>query len=206
MKCLPLASLALVFALFGAAASACGGDDDDDNVNPVPPTPPTATLACGWGEATGGVELRPVGADIDFVAFGSDFKGFRSWPSFTIPGAPDLSGAHLAGDRTVYINRLPPADATEFPKGTVIVKATGGAEPKLFAMAKRGNNYNDTGAIGWEWFEVRELAGDTVMDVEWHGFGPPDGEEYAGNAEGGCNGCHAASVHDGVLSSGACAN
>lgn len=196
-------AFALSLALLGAAAAACGGDDDD---GASPPAPPATGLACAWGEAAGGVALREVGPGLDFVAFGSDFEGFRSWPSFTLPAAPDLGGIHLAGDRTVYINRLPPAGAATYPKGTIIVKATGGDDPKLFAMVKRNDRYNDTGAVGWEWFEVQELSGDATMDVEWRGVGPPADEEYAGNAEGGCNGCHAASAHDSVLSAGACAN
>ncbi|HEU4410331.1 MAG TPA: hypothetical protein VFS43_34065 [Polyangiaceae bacterium] len=195
--------LALALCL---AAAACGGDDDD-GAPPAPPGPiDSVSVACdAWAAAAGTGALPAVTPSSAFVAFGSDFQGFRSWPSFTLPGAPDVGGgAHVAGDRTIYINQVPPAGATEFATGTMIVKAIGGADPKLFAMVKRGEGYNGTGAVGWEWFEVRELNGDSLMDVEWRGVGPPDGEAYAGNAEGGCNGCHAASARDGVLSAASC--
>jgi hypothetical protein len=195
--------LALSVALAGLIAAACGGDDDDSAPTPPPGGTTLQGVGCAWaGVAGGGAPRAP--SDLDFVAFSGDFEGFRSWPSFTVPGAPDVSGVHFAGDRVVYINQVPPAGATEFAKGTMIVKATGGDDPKLFAMVKRGGDFNDSGALGWEWFEVKELQGDAFMDIEWRGVGPPDGENYAGNAEGGCNGCHAASPHDGVLSVGSC--
>lgn len=197
-------AFALALSLIGAALAACGGDDDDDVV--APPASTTG-VACAWGVGAGAGKLPPVEPGLDFVAFSGDFQGFRAWPSFTMPAAPDQGGgAHVAGDRTVYVNQVPPAGATEFPKGTIVIKEMKGADPKLFAMVKRGGGYNGTGAVDWEWFEVRELSGDSLMDVEWRGVGPPAGEEYAGNAEGGCNGCHAASPHDGVLSASSCAN
>jgi hypothetical protein len=226
-------TILLSLALAGGALAACGDDDgapppsaaagagvgaagEGSSGGPgVPaagsagsgPGPALTGLGCAWSGATGGVPLRQVAANVDFVAFGSDFEGFRAWPSFKRQAAPDVGGgAHVAGDRTVYINQLPPAGSTAFPKGTIIIKDMGGAEPKLFAMVKRNESYNPTGAVGWEWFEVKELSGDAVVDVEWHGVGPPDGEAYAGNAEGGCNGCHAASTHDAVISVAACAN
>jgi hypothetical protein len=202
MRSAPLA-LALCLA---AAAAACGGDDDDGAPSPPPPPPDAVQIACdAWSSAAGTGALPSVSPTSAFVAFGSDFQGFRSWPSFALPGAPDVGGgAHVAGDRTIYVNRVPPAGATEFEKGTIIVKAIGGADPKLFAMAKRGEGYNGTGAAGWEWFEIQELSGDSLITTEWRGVGPPDGESYAGNAEGGCNGCHAASARDGVLSAASC--
>jgi hypothetical protein len=145
-----------------------------------------------------------------FVAFGKDFVGFRDWPSqsYENPEAlalPDAAATHLAGRRTVYVNQLPPAGATEFPIGTIIVKeiesvGTGGTSGKIFARAKRGGGYNRSGARNWEWFEISE-AKDNQIAVVWHGVGPPKGEEYAGDANGGCNGCHSAAVgNDYVLS------
>lgn len=206
MRSTPFAlALSLVVA---AAAAACGGDDDDDGVTPlIPSTPPNSvSVACdAWTSAAGTGALPSVSPTTSFVAFSSDFQGFRAWPSFTLPGAPDVGGgAHVAGDRTVYINQVPAAGSTTFAKGTIIVKAITGPDPKLFAMVKRGGDFNGTGAVGWEWFEVHELSGDTVMDVEWRGVGPPDGENYAGNAEGGCNGCHSTSPRDSVLSVARC--
>ncbi len=200
-------ALALAFALFGSTLAACGGDDDGGGATPPLPSG-VQGVGCAWAAATGaGVTPRTVSPQNAFVALGGDFEGFRSWPSFTLAAAPDVGGgAHVAGDRTVYVNQVPPAGAADFAKGTILVKEITGADPKLFAMVKRGGDYNDTGAVGWEWFEIQEIGGDAYIDIEWRGYGPPDGESYAGNAEGGCNGCHAASSHDAVLSVGSCAD
>jgi len=135
---------------------------------------------------------------IPFIAFARDFDGFRTWPSKTFESPPTTT-THIGGQRTVYINQLPAADATSFPVGTLIVKETA-ADGKLFARVKRGSGYNQTGAVDWEWFELSEAAGGAVV-IEWHGFGPPAGEEYGGDASGGCNSCHkAAPANDYVLS------
>ena len=45
-----------------------------------------------------------------FIALNRDFVGYRSWPSHHVGNAP-LAG-HPIGDRTVYINHLPPAGST----------------------------------------------------------------------------------------------
>ena len=90
------------------------------------------------------------------------------------------------------------------PVGTIIVKeATGGTMAhELFAMVKRGGGFN-SGAPGWEWFELENLDdGKDGVKIVWRGFGPPVGEEYGGDAEGGCNKCHGAcSGNDSVCSS-----
>jgi hypothetical protein len=108
---------------------------------------------------------------------------------------------HVAGTRTVYINRKPPAGATEFPVGTIIVKVTD-ADGKIFARAKRGGNFNPKGAVGWEWFELLETAQHDVA-LKWRGVGPPLGETYGGDPNAGCNLCHkAAPTSDYVLTPG----
>jgi hypothetical protein len=138
------------------------------------------------------------GPRVPFIAFAQDFASFRAWPSNTFE-SPATTTIHVGGLRTVYINQLPAADATTFPVGTMIVKATA-TDGKLFARVKRGGGYNKAGALDWEWFELEETAAGAVV-VRWHGFGPPAGEMYGGDANGGCNQCHIAAVtNDYVLS------
>jgi hypothetical protein len=156
--------------------------------------------AIAQGGCGGGTPAAPSdGAAIPFIAFAKDFRGFRTWSSHSIESAVAAGATHVSGPRTVYINQPPPPGAIEFPVGTLIVKETV-ADGKLFARCKRGNNFNSTGAIGWEWFELQETASGDVV-IQWHGFGPPAGEKYGGDAKGGCNGCHtAARTNDYVLS------
>jgi hypothetical protein len=127
------------------------------------------------------------GERIPFIAFAKDFTDFRTWPSNTIE-SPAAATTHVGGLRTVYINQLPAPDATAFPLGTLIVKETA-VDGKLFARAKRGGGFNKTGALEWEWFELQENAAGAV-GIRWQGFGPPLGEEYGGDPNGGCNLCH----------------
>ena len=130
----------------------------------------------------------------------SDFADFPSWSSQTFDTTVALGASHVAGRRTVYINQRPPAGAAEFPVGTLIVKVTE-TDGKIFARAKRGGNFNRSGALNWEWFELEE--GTAGLSVRWHGWGPPAGEMYGGDAGGACNGCHsAAAANDYVLSPG----
>ncbi|MDP2307429.1 MAG: hypothetical protein Q8P18_15490 [Pseudomonadota bacterium] len=142
------------------------------------------------------------GAGESFVAMQADFSGYTSWDAVSIDAAGDgdsgLSG-HPEGERTVYVNTLPPADAVTFPVGTVIVKSIGGAD--IHAMVKRGEGFNTDGAVGWEWFEL-VLATDGEPVIKWRGEAPPAGETYgslpgepvdSGDAlTGDCNVCHAA--------------
>lgn len=123
----------------------------------------------------------------DFVAQNTNFRGYRTWTSFTIDDGLAAGATHVAGKRTIYINQLPPAGATEFPVGTIIVKETA-VDGKIFARAKRGPDWNPTGAVGWEWFELLTKAGAT--GIFWRGLGPPAGEVYGGDPNAGCNMCH----------------
>lgn len=156
--------------------------------------------ACGGGDSgqTGN------SSDQIFLAVAEDFRGYHENPSFDVSGEAALIGIHDGSVITEYINRLPPSGATEFPLGTIIVKeATGGTTAhELFAMVKRGGGFN-SGAPGWEWFELQNLDdGKDGVKIVWRGFGPPVGEEYGGDAEGGCNKCHGAcSGNDSVCSS-----
>lgn len=143
--------------------------------------------------ATGDDGATPV------IAFASSFDGFTGWTSKTTDDAVAEGSTHVAGLRTVYINHLPSADATAFPLGTIIVKVTE-TDGKIFAREKRGGGYNATGAVDWEWFELEETAQSETVII-WRGVGPPIGEQYGGDPNGGCNSCHgAAGANDYVLS------
>lgn len=150
---------------------------------------------CSGGGAAGGE------GDVPFVATASMFAGFRGWSSNSIDNPVASGSTHVSGPRTVYINHLPAADATAFPKGTLIVKETF-ADGKIFARAKRGAGFNPTGAVDWEWFELQETDQNAII-IEWRGFGPPaGGDNYGGDANGACNDCHGiARANDYVLAS-----
>ena len=126
-----------------------------------------------------------------FVAFGSDFDGFRTWESFEpVSAAP--GNDHVSGPRRIYINKLPGAGASAFSVGTIIVKESGDgdlASRHVFAMVKRGAAFNAGGAVGWEWFELANVDEQRVA-VTWRGLGPENGDVYGGDATGGCNRCH----------------
>jgi hypothetical protein len=138
------------------------------------------TLGCG------GTPADPV-VDGEFVAFARDFEGFSSWDNWSIDNTTPAGSTHVSGKRTVYINHKPPADATTFDVGTVIVKRTE-LDGKIFGRAKRGGTFNPKGAIGWEWFELLEIP--TGLKIKWRGVGPPKGEMYGGDPNAGCNMCH----------------
>ena len=139
-----------------------------------------------------------------FLATAEDFRGYHGYPSFDVTGEGGPLGIHDGSVISEYINRVPPSGAGAFPIGTLIVKeATGGtAAHELFAMVKRGGGFN-SGAPGWEWFELQNLDdGRDGVKILWRGFGPPVGEGYGGDPEGGCNSCHGAcSANDSVCSS-----
>jgi len=135
-----------------------------------------------------------------FVAFAEDFRGFHSWPSYDVTDGAALAGIHDGSTVTEYLNKEPKHGATEFPVGTIIVKeATGGTIPhELFAMVKRGGGFN-SGAPGWEWFDLSTVMdGKDGVSIVWHGFGPPAGDTYGGDATAGCNTCHVACGNDAV--------
>jgi len=159
-----------------------------------------AAVVLGFAVAGCGAAPGPSdGERFPFIAFGADFVGFRAWPSLSMESAVADGSTHVSGARTVYVNALPPPGAAAFPPGTIIVKETQ-ADGKLFARVKRGGGYNTTGAVDWEWFEIEETSGGAIV-VIWHGVGPPAGEMYGGDPNGGCNSCHKAAVsNDFVLS------
>ena len=157
------------------------------------------SAACGGGGA-GNDPGSAAGPGATFLAFGKDFKGYHGWVGYDVTDDADLAGIHDGSTVIEYINALPASGLTEFPVGTIIVKeATGGTlEHELFAMVKRGGGFN-AALPGWEWFDLQNLDdGSDGVKIVWHGFGPPDGESYGGDAGSGCNTCHLACGNDGV--------
>jgi hypothetical protein len=151
---------ALAWLLAGAALPACGSEAPPDD-----------------------------GGSGGFIAQGSSFAGFEQWARFEITG--ELPGSpHVGLQRTVYVNQLPPAGATEFPVGTIVLKTASGSD-EIHAMVKRGPDYNVMGARGWEWFEL-QFASNGALAIAWRGITPPAGvcKTYGGIAGGACNVCH----------------
>jgi hypothetical protein len=143
-----------------------------------------AAIACGLAACSTEAEPPPD----TFLAFSTTFAPFRTWTSFHSDGPPDdgTFTPDVLGPRTQYINKLPPAGSHEFPVGTVIVEARESADMKIFAGVKRGGGFNSGGAANWEWFELQ----DAPVIIVWRGVGPPAGEMYGGDPDGGCNACH----------------
>jgi hypothetical protein len=162
-----------------------------------------AALAAGCGapagEGNGDGDGGASGAPSTFIAFGRDFTGYKSWTRYEMAGVPAAGAVHTAGTRVVYVNRVPAAGAQAFPVGTMIVKEmmdTG----EIFARAKRGGDFNKSGASGWEWFDLKNDPAGVI--IVWRGIAPPAGSCAYGAVVGGvCNDCHgAARTNDFVLS------
>lgn len=167
----------------GGGALACSSSSSADERAPCadPQTTPATT------------DPAPVGATT-FTAFSQNFSGFHAWTSMpAVSTHAGDTGLHGDGAMTVYINRLPPHGAGEFPVGTIIVKESNGGDVRdrqVFAMVKRGASFNASGAKGWEWFELQGQCGKDEPVISWRGVGPPAGEKYGGDTRG-CNPCHA---------------
>lgn len=160
-------------------------------------------LVAGCGESTA---TGPT-----FIAFASHFQGYRTWEVTSIadPGPPPVSSpdggvdTHFGGPRKVYLNKRASPGAAEYPVGTLLVKdVLLGGGSRTFALAKRSATYNTSGALGWEFFELRVSESGAVTDLKWRGLGPPlgdgDGDPYG--VDGGCNACHgAARASDSIL-------
>ena len=152
-----------------------------------------SVLAVSVGVAACGSSPADPGEQGDVVvAFSSSFVGFHSWETFFLTSEPIASSPHTSGPRTVYLNKRPPTGSTSFPVGTIIVKELTAPDDtkNTFAMVKRGGGYNAAGATDWEWFELVP-GSDQAISIIWRGVGPPVGEKYGGDPNGGCNGCHA---------------
>jgi hypothetical protein len=158
-------------------------------------------LVVASASGCGGAESATEPPGDSFIAFASSFADFRTWPSYPVTETEDAT--HTTGPRTEYLNQTPAHGSKEFPVGTIVVKESDAgalADRQIFAMVKRGASYNASGAKDWEWFELRNVDAARVTIV-WRGVGPPAGETYGGDANGGCNTCHAeASTNDYVRS------
>ena len=176
------------------AVSACSGDDA-----------PAAVYGPDGGRVVVDASSSSEGGVDIFVAFGREFENFRSWEKFPLPEDTEGAVVHLAGKRTEYLNRRPPAGATLFPTGTIVVKEMDGdlETRQIFAMVKRGGDFNPTGAKGWEWFELTNKPDGIGVNIVWRGVGPPDGERYGGAPTGACNVCHAGSKSNDYVNSAA---
>lgn len=149
--------------------------------------------------ACGPVVAGPAEPLDTFLAFPSDFSGYTRWEAHALESTEVLGEVHSTGQRTLYLSRRPAAGSSEFPVGTMIVKALPGVG-RVFARVKRGGGYNPdqlaagatiAGALNWEWFELQHVSAQDVMFV-WRGVGPPSGEGYGGDPNG-CNSCHSTS-------------
>jgi hypothetical protein len=138
--------------------------------------------------------LVPTSAEpLVFIASAADFDGFRSWRSFAITIDIAPGDSHINGPRHVFYNRVPPKGATKFPVGTILVKETDPGpvtQRTVFAMVKRGGDYDPTGDVNWEWFQLLNNA-DGTESIVWRGAGPAGGV-YGNGPLGGCDACHAA--------------
>lgn len=134
-----------------------------------------------------------------FIAFATSFADFRDWTFFHSDGpAPGTQPPEVLGPRSQYISAPPPPGSTEFPVGTMIVEVRESpGNEHILAGVKRGGGFND--GRNWEWFELVE----SPVVIVWRGVGPPNGETYGGDPDGGCNSCHAAcgAANDYVCSS-----
>lgn len=160
-------------------------------------------LALGAGCGSGRSEPE-LPAREPFIALERDFQSFQRWTRVDLSNRPAHGESHAAGEAHEYVNRLPARGSSSFPVGTMLVKTVANLdheEADVFAMVKRGGGYNRSGALGWEWFELRRRD-DGSLGIVWRGLNPPSGEGYGGDPMGGCNGCHQMASHnDFVLAS-----
>lgn len=140
-----------------------------------------------------------------FIALDRDVKDFRTWTRYDLETT--VAGEHASEVRHVYVNRLPPAGATTFPVGTIVIKTLDGPDgaesPEIHGMVKRAADFNPDGAKGWEFLGLGVTPNGATV-IGWRGAHPPkDGEYGAGNgsqASGDCNACHRSELNDAVLS------
>lgn len=135
-----------------------------------------------------------------FIALERDFQDYERWHKVDLSNRPAVSETHASGEAHEWVSHLPTPGSKVFPVGTIFVKTVKSthapdptkkqrAEDDIFAMVKRGGGYNQRGAPGWEWFELRRREDDS-LGIVWRGVNPPNGEGYSGDPLGGCNGCH----------------
>ncbi len=128
-------------------------------------------------------------------------------------GARLLSESNLVdppGPRIGFLNQRPAHGAKLYPVGTIVVKAVQ-TTPKpqdwaIFALAKRGADFNPSGAVGWEYFLLK-IGDDDVPRITSRGIAPSDDGRgdmgtivpstgyFSGGVIAPCNLCHGQSVH-----------
>jgi len=143
-----------------------------------------------------------------FIALQRDFADFLDWPAFEL-ATVEHGGA--SGEVVVYLDRIPPSGAEEWPVGTMLVKTVEVGAPTswvIHAMVKRGGDFNAHAALGWEYFELA-INDEGTPVLLWRGEEPPGEGSYLPTPglgaettmEADCNACHAASSeNDHVLS------
>lgn len=148
-------------------------------------------VACGSsGEESPG-EPGGYSGEGAFIALARDLNGYTEWEHTTWTEEAEETPLHERGERTVYLNQRPPSGSTGFPVGTIIVKVMPHVEEggeQIFAMVKRGGDYNLSGARNWEWFELSVTPRSGVA-ILWRGHGPPAGHRYS-QSDQTCNQCH----------------
>jgi hypothetical protein len=133
----------------------------------------------------------------EFVAMARDFAPFRAWRAVALGDQPNT--ADPPGPRTAFVRLPPDAGAHDYPVGAMIVKAIENTPSPtnwdLFAMAKRGGDFDPSGAVGWEFFLLK-LDGDDTIQVVARGtvLTPPVDAGMAYGSVGAifCSGCHGA--------------
>ena len=163
-------------------------------------------LATGCLDHEGGDEMNADDPRGQFIAVQSDFQGFETWQSYEI-GSRMHGG--VEGAVKIYVSDLPLPGSTSFPTGTMIVKTIEAASSPNWvahAMVKRGGSFNQSGAFGWEFFDLT-VPVNRIPYINWRGLEAPAGHGYEslpGIMETSgvlCNDCHRSNVNDGILSS-----
>lgn len=155
-------------------------------------------LACGCSSDSSAV----VDAGGTGLIYAQAFYGFHDWYSVPAVGPPGMVDAvHTTQPLTAYINHLPPHGSTTFPLGTIIVKEVSAGDlttRQIFAMWKRGDDFNSAGAVDWEWFELQNTDNPALpVTIVWRGFGPLSSTDSYGGNPNTCNDCHeGAQVND----------
>lgn len=102
--------------------------------------------------------------EIQFIPNASNFQDFQTWP--VAVHRTDMSGRPMS----LYANQAVPSEGYEFEKGTIFVKTveigSGISDWEVHAMVKRGGNYGQHGAPGWEFLNLRALDTGAVVILD----------------------------------------
>lgn len=141
-----------------------------------------------------------------FIPMQRDFANFREWMAFDLG---DITiGGHPPGHQTAYVNYPLEPGERAYRVGTIIVRVIdSGSRPQdwdIFAMAKRGGDYNAAGAVGWEFFILR-INADGIPVILGRGLAPTSNQldPYHQGPGITCNSCHGspdARTTDSILS------